>query len=49
MSEKPSFFYKEITNKGQPERVDLRNDFTNALLGDVKHFTLPQSRSSSKN
>lgn len=47
MSEK--FFYREITNKGQPKRVDLSNDFTNALLGDAKPFTLPQSRPSSKN
>jgi len=47
MSEKASFFYKEITNKGQTKRLDLRDDFTNALLGDVKLNTLPQSRASS--
>ena len=46
MSEKARFFYKEITNKGQTERLDLRDDFANALLGDVSPSTLLQPRKS---
>lgn len=43
MTERPNFFYKETQGK----RLDLRDDFTNALLGDVSPSLLPQTRKTS--